>query len=459
MADSVLKKPSVQLKEEKQWPDAPSVPEDASELDRLTYPPGLIGHAVQYMVDTARLPDRWMALGTTMAFLTKGIDRKVIGPTGCNNVSYDAVLAWTGAGKQHNLNCGQILLRAMEVEDCYRASGIASVQSIEQLIEGRGNNDHPPCPNTLVVIDELGAWLSRITSKGQTGNVSEIPSLLSSLWGWPPETVPWKGSIKVGKDVIGIYSPAFSFIGFSTEEKFYAPFTRSDAKTGFINRLSVWNAGRGWTGDLQTPKYPWTSVPAWFGKALKEIAALPEAPVDAPMLLDLDGKVIIRDFHRLKWGDGAEEIYLEFEKSIRLMEEEDREIWARAPEIAVRKSVPRAFFRRSPTVDIEDIKWGIAVATASTRQLYRGFQEYSKEDLDQADLVRRLRDQFKRKGRLTWGQARKHCERSTNDYRKIQAAIDHLVQIEDIALDNADKGEPGRPTDTYRWLRTKVSSL
>ena len=133
-----LKKPTVQLKEEKPWPDAPSVPEDASELDRLTYPAGLLGHAVQYMIDTARLPSRWMALGTAIAMLGKGIDRKVIGPTGSSNVGYDAIIGLTGIGKQHNLNCGLILLRAMGVEDCFRAGGIASVQSIEELIEGQG---------------------------------------------------------------------------------------------------------------------------------------------------------------------------------------------------------------------------------------------------------------------------------------------------------------------------------
>jgi hypothetical protein len=225
------KNSGAQPKIENGWPDAPIAPDNASDLERLTYPAGLAGHAVQYMVDTARLPDRWMALGTVMSVLGKGIDRKVIGPTGCSNVGYDAVLAWTGAGKQHKLNCGQILLGAMGVQDCYRAGGIASIQSIEQLIEGTGQgyNEVPPCPNSLIIIDEFGSWLSRITSKSQTGNVNEIPSLLNTLWGWAPENIPWKSSIKVGKNVKGIYSPAFSILGFSTEEKFFGSLKRSDA--------------------------------------------------------------------------------------------------------------------------------------------------------------------------------------------------------------------------------------
>jgi hypothetical protein len=457
MMSDFLKKPKVQLKEEKKWPDAPSAPESASELERLTYPPGLVGHAVQYMVDTARLPDRWMALGTALPVLAKGMDRKVIGPSGCNNVSFNAIIAATGAGKQHCLNCGQMLLRAMGVEECYRAGGIASVQSIEQLIEGgsAGLKDVPPCPNALLIIDEFGAWLIRITSRSQSGNVSEIPSLLNTLWGWPPENLPWKSSIKVGKEVKGIWCPALTLIGFTTAEKFFAALKRGDASAGFINRLSIWNAGRGWLGDLQTPKYAWTEVPVWFGEALKERASFDEAPLDGPMLLKIDD-MVWRDFHRLRWGDGSEQIYREFEKFCRLMDEEDREIWARAPEIATRNGTVIAHYRGSETVDPEDMKWSVAVAIASTKQLQEGYNEHSKEDLDQADLVKRVREQFKRKTYLTWGGVRKHCERLTNDYKKIRTAVEHLEQVGDIAVveDDGRSETRGRKTERWRWLRS-----
>ena len=50
----------------------------------------------------------------------------------------------------------------------------------------------------LVTIDEYGSFLTRIASKGQTGNVSEIPGKLQTLWGWSPEA-EYIGDIKVGK--------------------------------------------------------------------------------------------------------------------------------------------------------------------------------------------------------------------------------------------------------------------
>src|SRR5262249_3926063 len=109
MPDKFLKKSATQPSVEK-WPDAQLPPDDAVCIDWLTYHGGLLGHVVQYMVDTARLLDRWMALCCSVAALAKGIDRKVVGPTGCNNALYNLIVGETGIGKQHMLNCVQILL-------------------------------------------------------------------------------------------------------------------------------------------------------------------------------------------------------------------------------------------------------------------------------------------------------------------------------------------------------------
>ena len=47
------------------------------------------------------------------------------------------LLVETGAGKQHILNCIRVVLRALAMEEVYAASGIASVQSIEEVLEGK----------------------------------------------------------------------------------------------------------------------------------------------------------------------------------------------------------------------------------------------------------------------------------------------------------------------------------
>src|SRR5262249_38754549 len=153
---------------------------------RLTYPRGLLGHVVQYIYSTAQLPDRFMALAGALSACGKCLDRKVLGPTGNSTILYILLIAETGSGKQHIINCIRIILRAAGMEEAIVASGIASVQAIEEILEGRGEKI-PPQPSPLVLIDEYGSFLSRISSKGQTGNVSEIPGHLQTLWGWSPE--------------------------------------------------------------------------------------------------------------------------------------------------------------------------------------------------------------------------------------------------------------------------------
>ncbi|MGA8698022.1 MAG: hypothetical protein WB689_30155, partial [Xanthobacteraceae bacterium] len=117
------------------WPDAPEPPIGA---DRLTYPRGLLGHVVEYIYSTAQLPDRFMALAGALSACGKCLDRKVLGPTGNSTILYILLIAETGSGKQHIINCIRMILRAASMEETIVASGIASVQAIEEILEGRG---------------------------------------------------------------------------------------------------------------------------------------------------------------------------------------------------------------------------------------------------------------------------------------------------------------------------------
>ncbi len=438
---------------ERSWPEPPTAPDNAFGFERLTYPRGLLGHVVQYIVDTAALPDRRMALAGALSACAKGLDRKVIGPTGNSTILFVVLIAETGAGKQHILNCIRMMLRAIGEESAIVASGIASVQSIEEVLEGK--KEAGGKPSALVVIDEFGGFLSRISSKGQTGNVAEIPTLLQTLWGWPPE-LEWQGSIKVGKaEPPKVYGPAFSIFGSSTERAFFMALKKKEVANGFVNRNLLFNAGRG-AEERVKPKYDWLKCPEWLAKALKD-AAGPSASVNNQRLAHLqDSKlVVLKDFRRIGWGAGAEELWMKFEKEIRGMPSvEDRELWIRAPEIAERIATVLAVYRGAARVAVEDLEWAIEVVRHSTQQLVRGLDKHMLEDFEQADLVERIREEFRRKEVLSVGQIRKLCERKTNDYRKIDQAIEHLVKCGDtVELDPSDGA--GRPTKKWRWERSK----
>jgi hypothetical protein len=219
------------------WPEAPLPPPGATELERLAYPRGLLGHVVQYIVDTDRLPDRQMALAGAMVACHKALERKILGPGEISVILFLALLAETGAGKNHILNCIRILLRAMGVENAIAGTGIASKQSIDEILEGPPGKPQLGQPSALITIDEYGSFLTRISSKGMTGNISEIPAKLQTLWGWHPQA-EYLGDIKVGKaeERVPVYGPAFSIFGVSTDRSFFRALKEKQVSGGFVNR-------------------------------------------------------------------------------------------------------------------------------------------------------------------------------------------------------------------------------
>jgi hypothetical protein len=445
------------------WPEAPLPPANAVGFERLLYPRGLLGHAVQYVMDTAPLPDRKLALAVSLSALAKGIDRKVIGPSDNSTVLFSIVIAETGAGKHHGISCSRSLLRAMGQENSIVASGLASVQAIEEIIEGveRAGSSIDPNPNALVVVDEAGSWLSRILSQSQNSNVSEIPGILQTLWSQPLED-GWISTKKVGKVMKTFYAVTFSIIGFSTEKMFFRSLKDRLVSAGFVNRMLLWNVGRG-ALERVDPKYSWTQCPKWLIEALQQVTALDEAPLNGPMKVTMtarDGSVLtVKDFHRVGWGPGVKERWLEYDNSIRAMPSvEDREFWIRAPDLTVRLATVLAVYRCSPVVEMEDWEWAIEVVRWSTEQLRRGVSKHAIEDMEQADLADGIRDFVRERqdGLVPIGELCKHFERKAN-VRKINEVLWHVVKTCDIVEATPEevaayKGTArGKPTTYFKW--------
>jgi hypothetical protein len=451
------------------WPEAPKPPDSAVGIERLTYPRGLLGHVVQYIYDTDRLPDRVMALAGAILTCAKALDRKVLGPGGIGLVQFLLLIAESGAGKQHVINCIRTLLRAMGVEDALVGTGIASMQSIDEILEGTGKDGEGSRPSALVTIDEYGSsFLARI--EGQSGNVSGIPSKLTTLWGWSPEE-KYLGDIKVGKhadDRVPVYGPAFSIFGASTERAFFNALKGKHITGGFVNRHFVLDAGRGALKPVKGgPKYSWQRCEPWLLEALRQVAGEPAPRDNRPLVKNVNGEsVVIKDwFRRIDYTPDAYELSYNFECESRAMPSViDREICIRAPEIAGRLATVEAAFCGKSLVDVEGLTWAMELARGSTRYLMRGADKHMLEELAQADLVEYIRDEFRRrmvspmpgadKGVLTLGQIHKFCERKCKDHRQIDAAIYHMEVCEDIT-ELEDEGNPGRPTRRWKWARQR----
>jgi len=445
------------------WPEPPKPPKDASDYERLLYPPGLLGHVVQYIYDTDPLPDRTMALAAALTIAGKSLDRKIVGPTGNSIILYNLILAETGAGKQHLQDCSRYLLKAIGLDECIVAGGIASVQAIEEVLHGKNENT-PGNPSPLFILDEYGSFLSRITSKGMSGNVAEIPSILQTLWGWQPK-VGWKGTVKVGRTNLNeVYSPALSILASSTDRSFYGAVKSKYVGGGFINRHLSFSAGRG-AARRVIPKYHFTSPPPWLTKAMRRVAGKPALLDNRPVYFK--GKLVKEGLREIGWGAGAYDHWVNFESDIRGIEDNEvREVWIRAPENALRIATIVAPFCLSGVVEIPHLKWCIDYVRHSTAELAKGLRKYMTEDLGIAEACDLLREQFirymihpsegRQRGEMTIGEIRKFLEKKI-DPNKIMGVVYQLQYCGDIK--ELDPGEgPGRPTKKYLWLRgaTKI---
>jgi hypothetical protein len=92
---------------------------------------------------------------------------------------------------------------------------------------------------------------------------------------------------------------------------------------------------------------------------------------------------------------------------------------------------------------VRDWEWAVAVVKYSMSQLVRSLGKHQRDNLEQVELVDKIREEFLREdlppssgrktvGELTEGQIHKLCERLTEDYYKIDKAIQHLLKVGEI---------------------------
>jgi len=86
------------------------VPANVTELEALTYVPGLVGGVTEWIVRSARRPNRVMALGVATVVVGTVIGRYVRGPTESATHLYLIILAPSGYGKDWPYQAGERLL-------------------------------------------------------------------------------------------------------------------------------------------------------------------------------------------------------------------------------------------------------------------------------------------------------------------------------------------------------------
>jgi hypothetical protein len=374
-APAVITKPAVSpvLPDFDKMPEPPKAPADATPLERLTYPPGLLGHAVDHAFRCTDLPDRQLALWGALTGMAKILDRRVIGPTGSSTVLYNLLLAASGAGKEPAQQFALLLLRSAGkgYESLFQGGSLASVQAVEDLVRNT--------PNCLVVIDEFGRWFRMI--QDQSGNVSELPGVLCKLWGQKPDGRYglMRRANRTGKDEeVQIQWPTLALAGASVSEPFWDACGDEHISGGFLNRCLILDAGLGAMELVETTRDP-EKLDDWMLQLMRKVTGgvAPEQGSMPIMTKDWIGPF------RMAWDARAKEAYLDHVSATRkLPEGRKRDLSIRTPEIATRLATVCARWCGARNVELPHYEWGWAWAEHSRDMVLAGANERMKVERD-----------------------------------------------------------------------------
>ena len=360
-------------------------PKGVSDLEALTYVPGLTGQIVEWIVRGAKRPNRMMALGVASVVIGTLIGRVVEGPTGSATHLFLIILAPSGYGKNSPLQYGAKLMDAVGRGNLLGPQEFASAPGFTKRLKRN--------PLMVCFVDELGDELNLINNQGANQWVSKMIGTFKKCYN------AWTTVItaeKVSEESEKILWPAPSIVGAATPESFFTALQPKDLESGFANRLVILPFEGHRRPSEQNVPLGADEPPKALVTALKKLCRQPSL---GNRLLDGDfnalpsGTPPIRE--PVPWGEGAAEVYYAFSTKMDAFENSDRqryELGMRACENAVRWATNIAVGRFSPTVDREDISWAVKLSERSFNAAVGGVDRYMQEYLEFPKFCARILD-------------------------------------------------------------------
>lgn len=346
---------------------APAAPEPVA--DDFTRVPGLLGEITEWIVATARRPNRLLALGSALTLLGTLAGRQWAGPTRSGTHLYVVGLAPTGSGKDHAAAQIYPLMQAAGASAHIGPDEFMSMPAVLNLLIRM--------PLSLCPMDEFGAFLKGINGRKAGRFEQGITKTLRSAWGrsfgvlMTPE---W-----AGRAAMPIKSPAMSIFGISTAEEFYGAMEGGDVINGVLNRFLVLRSD-GKVAD-RDPELDPTAVPDHLKRAMEQVFTGGN-PLSVSRLNDKDAEIVPRI---VGWADeGARAVYVDTHQVIeaRVQARPDIEPFvARAGEIGLRLATIRAIGidPASPQITAADMTWGRDLALKSAEAMMKDAALYIAE--------------------------------------------------------------------------------
>jgi hypothetical protein len=358
--------------------------EAAPPIDEaLTRIGGVLGEVVEWIVATARYPNRRLALAAALPICGTLMARRMATPTGAGLHLYVIATYPTGGGKQHPIDAIDRLFRATNLQ---RHIGPSQFMSLSALVRHAQQ-----CPLSICPQDEFGAMLAKIGHPRASGHEIGISGVLRSLWGTGFGTYRTPAYASMASQEI--VSPALSLFGPTTAQELYAALTGKDVVNGFLNRFLVIDGGA--RVPQRQPQYDLRDTPVSLASQLMSLYLAGEPPSGNMGSLC---KNIAPDPTpiRAAWADAsAFDVYQSLSAEIvRRMDAdpENEAFFGRTAEIALRCATIRAVGDdpRSPALTQDHMEWGAMLAMQSANRLLGDAARYMTDQLGAAEFERKL---------------------------------------------------------------------
>lgn len=404
--------------------------------DNLARPAGMLGEVVDWIVATARRPNRTLALGAAITVLGTLMGRMTAGPTLSGTHLYVVALAPSGAGKDHPLNQVMQLMKASSAGHLLGPDEFISMPAMINFLQRT--------PLAVSPMDEIGAFFKRLAHFKASPYEKSVTKMLRTVWGasFRSITTPEWGSKKMEE----IWFPSLSIFGVSTPGEFFEALEGGDVVNGFLNRFLML------TSDARAQDTSPSLDPMLVPEKIAQRLATLYIETNRVQV----GRVIIGDNpppRRVPWADRKAEAVFETLKAdveaLRMVDDDDP-FYARTVEMAVRLATIHAVSRdpSKPAVTADDMRWGAGLAMWSARTMIRAARGYMAENQTQGASNRILRIIERCGGRISHRDLQRKLKNGIKS-RDLADIIKNLVEAE--ILRTVRTIPPGGGTPTIRY--------
>lgn len=195
---------------------------------------GLVGEITQWITETAIRPQPTLALAAALTFVGMMKGHRVRGATNLRTNMLCLSLAPTSAGKDHPQRCVDRLASACGLSNHVMAEPTSGVALLTGLSKANCNG--------VLLIDEMGRFMSNISLKSSVGYQREITDNMIKLFSSAAYTFRGRqyANDKENPQVI-LHQPHFSCLGSTVPEKMQASCTSTEIIDGFLNRWLVFS--------------------------------------------------------------------------------------------------------------------------------------------------------------------------------------------------------------------------